>query len=127
MIPYYYALLKKEKVADLKIVLEADPEVVVDIGAGTGFFAFLFAVYAIFQVFGYDNNRKFKLTVDGADLPLETYSSIIVLNGDLGKHFPLAPGVPLNSKDLSISITAMLLRQLKKLDIKMQEAKDKGC
>lgn len=32
------------------------------------FFAFLFAVYAIFQVFGYDKNKKIKLTVNSQKL-----------------------------------------------------------
>ncbi len=47
-------------------------------------------------------SRKYRVTVDGIDLPLKNYSSIIILNGDLGKHFPLAPGVPLNSGDFQL-------------------------
>ncbi len=40
---------------------------------------------------------KFGLLADGLDIPPERYNSIIILNGDLGKDFPLAKGIPLGS------------------------------
>jgi len=40
---------------------------------------------------------RFSLISDGLSLPFQRYISIIILNGDLGKDFPLAKGIPLGS------------------------------
>jgi len=41
--------------------------------------------------------RSFKLVADYLEITPENYNSIIILNGDLGKDFPLARGIPLGS------------------------------
>lgn len=40
---------------------------------------------------------KFSLVADDLVIPPEKYNSVIILNGDLGKDFPLAKGIPLGS------------------------------
>lgn len=40
---------------------------------------------------------RFSLVADGLDISPEKYSSIVILNGDLGKDLPLGKGIPLGS------------------------------
>lgn len=47
---------------------------------------------------------KFKVVIDEDDLPFKDYISIIIMNGDLGKHFPIAKGIPLGSGDFQITL-----------------------
>jgi len=39
--------------------------------------------------------NTYTLVLDGKSFKEKKYSTIMLLNGDLGKHFPLAPGMPL--------------------------------
>jgi diacylglycerol kinase family enzyme len=47
---------------------------------------------------------KFRVVAEGVDLPFKDYMNIIVMNGDLGKHFPIARGVPLASGDFQVTL-----------------------
>ncbi len=44
------------------------------------------------------------LTLDGDTLPTERWAAVIVLNGDLGKDFPLGRGLPLASGDFRVVV-----------------------
>lgn len=45
---------------------------------------------------------RFKIVADGIDIPHKSYSNILIMNGDMGKHFPVAKGVPLGSGDFQV-------------------------
>lgn len=45
---------------------------------------------------------KFRVEADAIETPFKNYISIIVMNGDLGRHFPIAKGIPLNSGDFQV-------------------------
>ncbi|MBU0694717.1 MAG: deoxynucleoside kinase [Candidatus Omnitrophica bacterium] len=47
---------------------------------------------------------KFRVVADGIDLPFKNYMNIIIMNGDLGKHFPIAKGIPLGSGDFQVTL-----------------------
>lgn len=46
--------------------------------------------------------RKFIVEVDDNKLPAKQYSSIIIVNGDLGKDFPIAKGMPLGNGNFKV-------------------------
>jgi len=46
--------------------------------------------------------RKFIVEIDDNKLPAKQYSSIIIVNGDLGKDFPIAKGMPLGNGDFKV-------------------------
>jgi len=48
--------------------------------------------------------KKFKIIADGIDTHFENYINIIVMNGDLGRHFPIARGIPLQSGDFQVTL-----------------------
>jgi diacylglycerol kinase family enzyme len=45
---------------------------------------------------------KFRIVADRIDIPFKKYINIIIMNGDLGKHFPIAKGIPLGSGDFQV-------------------------
>jgi len=45
---------------------------------------------------------RFHPSAEDVDLPMERYVSIIILNGDLSKDFPLATGMPFGSGDFKV-------------------------
>jgi len=45
---------------------------------------------------------KFMINMEGKEFPAEQYSSIIIMNGDLGKDFPLARGMPLATRNFEV-------------------------
>lgn len=47
---------------------------------------------------------KFRIIADGQDIPYKNYISIIVMNGDLGRDFPIAKGIPLGSGDFQVTL-----------------------
>ncbi|PIP21177.1 MAG: hypothetical protein COX40_00740 [Candidatus Omnitrophica bacterium CG23_combo_of_CG06-09_8_20_14_all_40_11] len=47
---------------------------------------------------------KFKIIADGIDIPFKNYINIIIMNGDLGKDFPIARGIPLGSGDFQVTL-----------------------
>ncbi len=47
---------------------------------------------------------KFRIIADGVDIPYKNYANIIIMNGDLGKHFPIAKGIPLGSGDFQVTL-----------------------
>ncbi|MCK9614387.1 MAG: deoxynucleoside kinase [Candidatus Omnitrophica bacterium] len=49
-------------------------------------------------------NIKFRIVADGIDIPFKKYMNIIIMNGDLGKHFPIARGIPLGSGDFQVTL-----------------------
>ncbi|MBA7641331.1 hypothetical protein ES703_49008 [subsurface metagenome] len=46
--------------------------------------------------------KEFIVEVDDKKLPAKQYSSIIIVNGDLGKDFPIAKGMPLGNGDFKV-------------------------
>ncbi len=48
---------------------------------------------------------EFKVIADTIEFPFENYSNILIINGDLGKHFPVAKGLPLDSGDFEVILT----------------------
>jgi diacylglycerol kinase family enzyme len=47
---------------------------------------------------------KFGIVIDEKEIPPARYNSIVIMNGDLGKDFPLAPGAQLDSGDFKVVI-----------------------
>lgn len=45
---------------------------------------------------------RFKIISNDIETVFEDYNNIIIMNGDLGKHFPIAKGVPLSSGDFQV-------------------------
>lgn len=45
---------------------------------------------------------KLKIIADNIETSFENYSNILIMNGDLGKHFPVAKGLPLDSGDFQV-------------------------
>lgn len=50
------------------------------------------------------NKIKFRIIADGIDIPFKNYINIIIMNGDLGKHFPIAKGIPLGGGDFQVTL-----------------------
>jgi len=48
------------------------------------------------------NKMRFKIIFDKIEASFENYSNILIINGDLGKHFPVAKGIPLGSGDFQV-------------------------
>lgn len=45
---------------------------------------------------------RFKIVTDEIETPFNDYMNVIIMNGDLGKHFPIAKGIPLGSGDFQV-------------------------
>jgi len=49
-------------------------------------------------------NIRFRIVADNIDIPFRKYMNIIIMNGDLGRHFPIAKGIPLASGDFQVTL-----------------------
>jgi len=49
--------------------------------------------------------QKIKIIGDEVETDFNSYSNILITNGDLGKHFPVAKGIPLGSGDFQVVLS----------------------
>lgn len=49
-----------------------------------------------------DNKLRYNIVAQGRQMSSDEYATILIVNGDLGRHFPVARGVPLDSGDFQV-------------------------